>query len=343
MDYGDIAGNEQAKRALVLAAAGRHNILIMGSAESDKKALAAAVGGILPPLTDEEARENAFLYEQAREPVADARAAPVRAVSPLSSIGTIVGGGRPVRPGEVSLANHGALVLNDLQDFDPCATSALVCVSEQGESRLVRFLETRRFPADNLLVATAAPCPCGGRGCGSCTCSAGSIRHYRDRLGGRLFGQFEIHCDVLPLSPARLLSGIGRGPSSREMRDQVSAAREFRARRIARAGGEMTEQEAIAALAPEARDMMLEHGTRLNLRGTQILRALSVARTVADVEGHEEITAGDVAEGLVYSRDVFGSSRADVPREFRPAPLEVEWIPPMDVPAPPRSVGEAVL
>lgn len=314
LNYKDIAGNEGAKKALVLAAAGRHNVLITGPA-AVRNALGEAIGSILPPLGAEQVAETARLYEQAGEPAPAGNSAPVRVVQPYVSLSGMIGGGRPMRPGEANLAHNGALVLSDLQDFSSAATSALAAVSEQGESRLIRIDGTYHFPADALLVATAAPCPCGGYGAGGCTCSPGLVGRYREHLGGRLMGQFEIGCDVKAGDLADVLAGDG--VTSRDVRDQVMAAREFRAWReehgIGCAG---SVREAIDKLSDDALEAMFGHSARLNLCANQVACAASVARTAADVAGREEIGDDDVLAALAY-RVGLNDRSADLPREFR--------------------------
>lgn len=324
LNYKDVAGNEVAKKALVLAAAGHHNILISGPAVV-RNALAEAVGSILPPLSEKKASETAKLYEQAREEAPAGNGAPVRVARPYISLAGMVGGGRPVRPGEASLAHNGALVLTDLQDFSSAATSMIAAVSEQGESRLVRVDGTRRFPADALLVATAAPCPCGGYGSGGCTCSPGLVARYREQLGGRLMGRFEIGCAATAVTDVAQMLGDDERIDSREMHDQVMAAHEFRAWREARrAAGERSVQKAIAELPDSARTALLEHGTRLNLCANQLACAVSVARTAADVAGRKEISEDDILAALACRLELNDTGRAEVPREFKEAAWSAE-------------------
>lgn len=310
--------NDLLRESLVLAAAGRHNLLITeNNGRGMARKLAEVVGHILPPLTDEQAEETARIFEQAKETAPGGHKVPVRVVPSYMSLAGMIGGGRPVRPGEVSLAHNGVLVVDELQEFSSRVLDHIASVTGQGDVRLVRVDGTYCFPADSLLVGTANPLPGGARSYGEC--SAGEIRSYRERCGNRLMEQFEISCQMPEVDLFGQLVPMwtdGDQTVVQEMQDQVMAAREFKEWReahdidVMRSMLDGSSRVRGAGCAP-----LDSYGN--GLQSSQFYTVLAVARTAADIAGREEIAEEDVMKALAL-RVVRNDRNNDyMPKEFR--------------------------
>lgn len=309
LDFADVADQELAKRAMVIAAAGRHGMLMVGPPGAGKTMLARRLPGILPPLTDEERAEALLVHSVAGQPVDQiARGVrPFRAPHHSVSVGGLVGGGRPVMPGEISLADKGVLFLDELPEFANNALQSLRQPMEDHEVRIVRVDGVYTFPCDFQLVAAANPCPCGHLGDPGhvCTCRPARVQAYQSKMGGPLMDRIDVVCDVARPSSDKVIKGhVGLG--TRQMADMVLEARSRASWRTSKED-EKTLRDPIASahMEPSTLNAFEGYADRLCLGGRGISRVARVARTIADVEGHDLVDVDDLVEALGFrSRNV---------------------------------------
>jgi magnesium chelatase family protein len=304
----EVKGQEYARRALEVVAAGGHNLLMSGPPGSGKTLLAQCLPGILPPMTLDEALDVTTIHSVAGRldplrPFVGVR--PFRAPHHTASQVALIGGGGHPRPGEVSLAHRGVLFLDEIPEFGRTALEVLREPLESGDVHISRAAMSTRFPASFQLVAACNPCPCGYLGSPhrTCRCSAVRIEQYRSRLSGPLLDRIDLHVEV-PAVPQEVLVSIPNGESSEEVAQRVIAARERQFHRngagISNARLDGLALDHHAGLAEEERMLLLNAGQRLGFSARSYNRILKVARTIADLALAEQIKTPHLAEAIQY-------------------------------------------
>jgi len=316
-DLSDVRGQLAARRALEIAAAGSHSILFSGPPGTGKTMLASRLPGLLPSMTQEEALEAAAVQSLAtvgfRAELFGVR--PFRAPHHTASAVALVGGGSPPRPGEISLAHHGVLFLDELPEFQRSVLEVLRQPLESGCITISRAARQADFPARFQLVAAMNPCHCGylGHSNGRCRCSPLAVARYRARISGPLLDRIDMLVEM-PALPEEELHSARPGEPSAAVRGRVAVAREAQVRRQARPNGALSGREAQERAAPDAegKRYLREAGARLQLSARSHHRVLKVARTIADLEGSERVRGRHVAEALRYRSLAAPSTREAV-------------------------------
>jgi magnesium chelatase family protein len=305
-DFRDVRGQTTAKRALEVAAAGAHNVLMVGPPGSGKTMLARRFAGILPPLTFQEALETTQVHSVAGalpRGVGLLAQRPFRAPHHTVSDAGLIGGGSGMpRPGEVSLAHHGVLFLDELPEFPRNVLEQLRQPLEEGAVTIARSSMTLAFPSNFMLVAAMNPCPCGfyGDTTRECRCTGAIIQRYLGRVSGPLLDRIDLHIEV-PAVPYKELRGHDQGAASGEMRGRVAAARDLQQRRgFYNARIPHSQLRSLCAL-DEAGERILELAVRkMGLSARAHDRILKVARTIADLSAVERVSAKHLAEAVQY-------------------------------------------
>lgn len=306
-DFSDVKGQQGVKRALEIAAAGAHSVLMSGPPGTGKSMLAARLPGILPPMTQNEALESAairslasggFRVEQWRQRV-------FRAPHHTASSVALVGGGGNPMPGEISLAHHGVLFLDELPEFDRSVLEVLREPLESGRITISRAARQAEFPAQFQLIAAMNPCPCGylGHPSGKCHCTPDQIARYRGKISGPLLDRIDIQIEVPGLSERQLL-GAPDGEPSEAVQTRVAAARARQRERQGKPNNALgTGEIELYCKVDSAGESLLKQAiSRLSLSARAFHRILKVARTIADLAGHADINAAQVAEAVQYRR-----------------------------------------
>ena len=309
-DFADVMGQENVKRGLEIAAAGGHNVLLVGSPGAGKSMLARRIPSILPDMTRAESLQTTEIYSVAgmtdpSHPLVDVR--PFRSPHHTASTVSLAGGGGVPRPGEISLAHNGVLFLDELPEFDKSTLEALRQPLEDGFVTITRAAGTLTLPSRFMLVCAMNPCRCGwyGHPSGRCTCSESQVEQYMRRISGPLLDRIDMHIEV-PSVEYEAMRRREKPESSETVRQRVNAAREIQKRRFAG-----TEVSCNAYMTPsmvgrycaldEAGDRLMKGAfDRLGLTGRSHDRILRMARTIADLEGAESISAAHLAEAIQF-------------------------------------------
>jgi len=303
-DLADVQGQIAAKRALLVAAAGSHNLLFTGPPGTGKTLLASRLPGLLPPLDEHEALEVAAIHSVAsHSPLTAWPQRPFRTPHHSASGPALVGGGSRPQPGEITLAHQGVLFLDELPEFDRKVLEVLREPLESGHIVIARARDKVRFPARFQLVAAMNPCPCGHLGdpSGRCRCSSEQVQRYRGKLSGPLLDRIDLHLNV-PRETTRLATSGEHGPSSAELASQVVQARQQQLARQGCANAHLDLQgvQQHCRLRDEDRQWLENACERLGLSLRAAHRVMKVARTLADLDTAADIARAHLAEALQY-------------------------------------------
>jgi len=310
LDMADVQGQEFAKRAMEIAAAGGHNAILIGSPGSGKSMLAQRLPSILPDMTFEEAIECTRIHSiagtlESNRPLISSR--PFRAPHHTISSAGLSGGGTIPRPGEISLAHNGVLFLDELPEFDRAALEILRQPIEEGQVTISRVSGTLTYPCSMIVVAAMNPCPCGyyGHPTRSCSCSQQKVSRYLNRVSGPLLDRLDLHIEVAPVEFAHL-SSRKKAESSAAIRERVNAARAIQQKRYAgttvRCNAELTAAmvREYCQVTEAGMRVLKQAFDRLGLSARGYDRILKVSRTIADLAGSEVIDLPHISEAIQY-------------------------------------------
>lgn len=316
-DLSDVKGQVKAKRALEIAAAGGHNLLMSGVPGSGKSMLAARLPGLLPPLIEEERLQTAAIYSVAGLPVDSICLGmrPFRAPHHTASAAALVGGGSHPRPGEISLAHQGVLFLDELPEFSRKVLEVLREPLETGLILISRAARQTEFPARFQLIGAMNPCPCGyaGDASGKCRCTPDQVRRYQEKLSGPLLDRIDLFVTVAALPAETLLKlDESKTESSADVSRRVSSALLLQYQRQSCRNSVLAAQslDAICQLTDNNRQLLAKAATRFGLSARACHRVMKVARTIADLNGNEKVESSDLMEALGFREGLASQSSA---------------------------------
>lgn len=314
IDYSDVVGQDLAVRALTIAAAGRHGVLLIGPPGSGKSMLAQRFATILPVLSEQERIESAVIHSVAGYDVSSIAMGirPFRSPHHSATIPALVGGGKPLSPGEVSLAHNGVLFLDEFGEFKSSVLQSLRQSMESGEVNICRANDKYIFPANYQLIAASNPCPCGYLGDKehACSCSEHDIQRYKSKLGGPIRDRIDLVCYVNRVDPDKVLSS-GKGKSSLQIRKEVIAAQELAHKRNKHTSceekplGQLAPAEVVKSclLCTKVQTLLEDVAKKYHFSGRSLIRMLRVARTIADLENSISVKEDHIFEALLYRVD----------------------------------------